>query len=70
MEPEKIARISELTRLSRERELTEAEAAERQALRQEYLAAFRESVEAQLKDITIEEPDGTRHPLQKKDDPR
>ncbi len=69
MEPAKIARISELTRLSRQRELTEEEKAERQALRQEYLAAFRESVESQLKAITVQEPDGTLHPLRKKDEP-
>ena len=35
---EKMDRISELTRISRERELTEEEKIERQALREEYLA--------------------------------
>ena len=39
MEHEKIERISELTRLSRERALTEAEQTERAALRREYLEA-------------------------------
>ena len=37
-------RISELTRISRERELTAEEQTERQALREEHLASWRESV--------------------------
>ena len=41
MVQEKMDRISELTRISRERELTEAEKTERQALREEYLAEWR-----------------------------
>ena len=41
MEHEKIERISELTRLSRERELTHEELVEREALRREYLDGFR-----------------------------
>ena len=36
-------RISELTALSRQRELTEEEKAERKALREEYLADWRRS---------------------------
>ena len=43
MEKEKMDRISELTRLSRERELTEDEKTERAALRAEYLKDWRES---------------------------
>ena len=41
MEKIKVDRINELGRLSRERELTEAELAEQKALREEYLAYVR-----------------------------
>ena len=43
MEKEKMDRISELTRLSRERELTEDEKTERAALRAEYIQDWRKS---------------------------
>ena len=41
MDKAKIDRINELGRIAKERELTEAEKAERQTLREEYLAYFR-----------------------------
>lgn len=44
MEKEKIDRINELGRLSKERELTENEASEQKALREEYLKYFREAL--------------------------
>ena len=44
MEQWKKDRISELTRISRERELTEAEQEERKLLRAEYLQSWKESV--------------------------
>ena len=61
MDQKKIDRINELARKSKTPEgLTAAEQAERQALRQEYIQAFR----ANLKDATvIVEPDGTRRKL-------
>ena len=43
MDKEKMDRISELTRLSRERELTPDELTERAALRAEYLQDWRKS---------------------------
>ncbi|MFR5781181.1 MAG: DUF896 domain-containing protein [Oscillospiraceae bacterium] len=43
MEKEKMERISELTRLSRERELTPDELTERAALRAEYIQDWRKS---------------------------
>ena len=43
MEKEKMERISELTRLSRERELTPDELTERDALRAEYIQDWRKS---------------------------
>ena len=67
MEHEKVLRISELTRISRERELTEAEQAERAELRQQYLREFRQSVQQTLENTSIREPDGTVRPLRKKD---
>ena len=41
MEKEKVNRINELGRLSKERELTEEEKAEQKALREEYLKEVR-----------------------------
>ena len=66
MEHEKIERINELARLAKQRELTEEEQAERAQLRQEYVAAFRGNLEAQLKSITIQYPDGSKKKLEKK----
>ena len=60
MTEERIARISELTRLSRERELTDEEKVERAELRQEYLAAIRQSLEGQLDNTYIVSKDGTK----------
>ena len=44
MDKKKIDRINELGRLAKERELTEEEKIERQALREEYLAYFRAEI--------------------------
>ena len=63
---EKMDRISELTRISRERELTEAEQAERKTLREEYLAEWRRGTIETLESLRIENPDGTIVPLKKK----
>ena len=64
MTQEKIDRINELARKSRTPEgLTEAETAERQALRAEYIQAFRSSMRAQLDNTVVVEPDGTRRKL-------
>ena len=61
MTNEKIARINELARKSKAEGLTEAEKAEQQALRQEYLADVKASLRAQLANTSIQEPDGTIH---------
>ena len=63
---EKMDRISELTRISRERELTEAEQIERKALREEYLAEWRRGTIETLESLRIQNPDGTIEPLKKK----
>ncbi len=68
MEKEKIERINELARIKKIRPLTESELAEQTALRKEYIQGFRENMEAILQGVKIQEPDGTLHPLQKKED--
>lgn len=70
MEPEKIQRINELKRLSRERELTKAELSEQATLRQEYIAGFRANMKQVLDSVLVQEPDGTVRPLQKNEDKR
>lgn len=64
---EKIDRINALARKAKTPEgQTAEETAERAALRQEYVAAVRANLEAQLDNTLIQEPDGTRHRLPKK----
>ena len=69
MEPKKIERINELARKKKSVGLTEAEQAEQAALRKEYLDGYRENLKAMLDSIVVQEKDGSRHPLQKKDKP-
>ena len=67
MEQAKIDRINELARKARSEEgLTPAEMVERDLLRQEYVAAYRDNLVAQLEHTVIVEPDGTRHRLPRK----
>ena len=61
MTKEKIARINELAHKSKAEGLTDAEKAEQQALRQEYLEDMKVSLRAQLEHTSIQEPDGTIH---------
>ena len=70
MQKEQMLRLSELTKLSRLRPLTEAEQAERASLRQQYIAGFRANMESVLQNVMIREEDGTLHPLEKKADPK
>lgn len=67
MEQYKIDRINELAHLAKERALTEEELAERDALRKEYIAAWRESTIAVLENTYIQTPDGKKHKLKKKE---
>ena len=48
---DKIDRINELARKAKEKGLTDEEIKERDALRKEYIAAFRENLKAQLDSI-------------------
>ena len=66
MTPEKISRINALAHKSKTEGLTEAEKAEQQALRQEYLADVKANFRSQLNHIEIKELDGTVHKLAKK----
>ena len=66
---EKIARINALAKKAKSPQgLTEAERAERDALRREYINAFKESLTAQLDNTYIQYPDGTRRRLEKRKD--
>ncbi len=68
MTEEKIARINALARKSRTPQgLTPEEKAEQAALRQEYIEAVRQNLQAQLDHTTIVEPDGTRRKLKRKE---
>ena len=65
---EKVARINALARKSRTPEgLTEEEKAEQAALRREYVDAVKQSLEGQLGNTVVLEPDGTKRKLNKKD---
>ena len=66
MTEEKKNRISELTRISRERALTTEETAERLALREEYLADWRRGTLETLESVYIIGADGKEHKLPKK----
>lgn len=59
-------RISELTALSRQRELTEEEKAERKALREEYLADWRRSTLDVLENTYVIDEKGNKRKLEKK----
>ena len=66
MEKEKMERISELTRLSRERELTPDELTERAALRAEYIQDWRKSTITVLENTYIVDEKGNKRKLGKK----
>ena len=63
MDKERIERINQLARTAKHRPLSKEELDERVALREEYLAAFRESTRQQLDAITILHPDGTKEKM-------
>ena len=58
MTDEKIARINYLAKKSKTEGLTDAEKAEQKALRDEYRAAFRRSLESQLKNVEFVDGNG------------
>lgn len=66
MTQDKIQRINELARKSRDQGLTEAEKAEHQALRKEYVEAMKQSLKSQLDASLVIRPDGTSYRLTQK----
>lgn len=66
MEKAKMDRISELTAIAKQRELTEEEKAERQALREEYLADWRRGALEVLENTYVVGPDGKKRKLGKR----
>jgi uncharacterized protein YnzC (UPF0291/DUF896 family) len=66
MKQEKIDRINQLAKKAREVGLTPEEAVEQKELRAEFIRDFKGNLEAQLENVYIEMPDGSREKLQKK----
>lgn len=67
MDQKKIDRINELSRKSKSVGLTDAEIIEQQQLRNEYRAAFLQSLGGQLDRIKLVEDDGSTTDLKRKD---
>lgn len=66
MDQLKVDRINALARAAKERELTPEEKAEQQALRKEYIEAFRRNTVAALENTYIQYPDGHKEKLRRK----
>ncbi len=66
MEQKKIDRINFLARKQKAEGLTEEEKAEQQVLRREYIDSYKRSLEVQLNNTYILNPDGTKKKVQKK----
>lgn len=59
MEQNKLNRINELARLSKERQLTTEEKEEQTLLRKEYVALVHNNLRGQLQNMSVKYPDGT-----------
>lgn len=66
MENTKLNRINELARIAKLRELTADEMAERDALRKEYIAEWRQGAMQVLDNTYVVTPDGKKHKLKRK----
>jgi uncharacterized protein YnzC (UPF0291/DUF896 family) len=66
MTQEKIDRINALAKKQKAEGLTEEEKAEQAVLRREYIDSFKRSLEGQLNNMSIVEPDGTIKKVEKK----
>lgn len=66
MENSKLNRINELAKIARERQLSQEELTERDALRKEYISEWRLGAEQVLESTYIIGPDGKKRKLQKK----
>lgn len=56
--PEKLSRLNELAKKKKQGMLTEEEAKEQQALREEYLLTFRESMKNTIENMKVIDPNG------------
>ena len=63
MENSKLERINELAALAKIRALTEEEHQERDLLRKEYIAEWREGARQVLENTWVQTPDGKKHKL-------
>ncbi len=63
---ERLARLNELAAKQKDGGLTEEEKKEQKALREEYRLAFRAAFRGVLENTYIQQPDGTRTKLKKK----
>ena len=66
MDQKKIDRINFLARKQKAEGLSEEEKAEQQVLRREYIDSYKRSLENQLNNTYILNPDGTKKKMQKK----
>lgn len=67
MNDEKLARINELAKKSKNEGLTVEEKEEQAVLRNEYIQAVRQNLRGTLNNISLLNPDGTVTELSKKD---
>lgn len=65
MEKSRIERLNELAKKAKSLSLSEAELAERDELRKEYIAAFKANLKATLDNTVIVDKDGNRRSLRK-----
>ncbi|MBQ1501323.1 MAG: DUF896 domain-containing protein [Firmicutes bacterium] len=66
MEKAKIDRINELAKKEKEGQLTPEETAEQQTLREEYIAAVKQNLRAQLDNTYVVDENGTKTKLERK----
>ena len=66
MEQSRIDRINELARKAKTEGLTEAETAERDRLRKDYVAAVRANLTAQLDNTYVQDPQGRKRKLKRR----
>ena len=66
MEKTRLDRINELAHIAKMRALTEEELAERDTLRKEYIAEWRQNAINVLENTYLVTPDGQKHKLEKK----
>ena len=61
-----VSRINELAKKAKTEDLTAEETAERDALRKEYIEAYRKNLRGTLENIRIVDEQGNQHPLKKR----